>query len=124
VIDRGAERAASPSDEELEALADLADLIAAARDEYPRLANDMDSEELADAILKAGWSRSVSRPRSDAEIEAALESWRAHEWDPTPCLCACGDFFPAIGRERNGHPEHRMRAALAAADAVRQEGSK
>lgn len=60
--------------------------------------------------------------RTDEEV--ALHAWRNHEWDAASRLCACGQFFEAVGRERNGHPEHRMKAALRAAESAGRDGDK
>jgi hypothetical protein len=98
------ERAASPSDEEREALIDT--LQDSSNWWHNGIHTVFSPSRGADAILAAGWSRSVSRPRSDAEIEAAAEAYDAASIPPV--------FSSRIA----------MRAALAAADAVRQEGSK
>lgn len=50
----------------------LADLIADARDQYPRLADDMDSGELAETILASSWLAARDAAVVERATEAAL----------------------------------------------------
>lgn len=49
------------------------------------------------------------------DIQAAIQAYNTHEWDPTTRLCkGCGTFFEAVAN--NGSEAHRMYAAVTAAN--------
>jgi hypothetical protein len=107
------------ADDEFEAITDKAlwdfadDLLDAwnIEDENPPGLSEMFRDRFVARFRRQG-------PITDEQVDAAIQTWRSHVWDPTTRLCTCGEYFEAIGRERNGHPEHAMRAALEAARAV------
>jgi hypothetical protein len=129
---------ASPSDEERDALTLIVRDVHNydGRPDYLSLSGAM-AGRIADAILKAGWSRSVSRPRSDAEIE--YEYGAGYEGDngiEMKWFSIDGAFTIREAAENSvakfNDPQVRLIRRtkpgpwepVAAADAVRQEGSK
>ena len=52
----------------------LADLIAEARDDYPRVSDDMDSGELAELICDSSWIAAHAKAAVDAAVMAEREA--------------------------------------------------
>lgn len=47
-----------------------------------------------------------------AYVDLMLDGFRAHEWNATTRLCACGAFFEASLDGHNLHNRHRIQMAL------------